>query len=386
MRTNLRAIAMAVIVMLTGCKKNVDESQGIPPDNKKNQKIKTWFENKTGAGKKAPHTVNFPDGKPVWKNAMYDPENKTLLVPVDIVFRGANDHVTMKEYLLVKEDSIGEAESAKYIVILSESKGDSYLPEILPAWDILFSKNISGDFSGSIIEYDLLYKQLVSRHYDDGKPTAYKKDKLAGKMMTVNNNAPLPECDGPETCIDWYWQTYVNGVLVYEEYLYTTCSCYNTGGGGGGGGGNNDECQTMLDAVINSTVPSGELRDVTLLEEGPATRSREYRWICLVNYGGWGLLSTERGVHKKVNNPNPSLQWQWESLAHIGIQKEGISVGGSVDYSDVIATPTLGLYNAVMNLSVRIVFSVVCSYGPAVRDKIYQCNKMFNVNAGSAAN
>jgi hypothetical protein len=49
----------------------------------------------------------------------------------------------------------------------------------------------------------------------------------------ANHSGELTENE----CVEWYWQTYVNGVLVSEVYLGTTCGPYVEEGSGGGATG-----------------------------------------------------------------------------------------------------------------------------------------------------
>lgn len=73
------------------------------------------------------------------------------------------------------------------------------------------------------------------------------KQKEKNKNDNTSNTAP------EEICIDWYWQHYENGILIWEVYLFT--ECYEVGGGGGGGsgggggGGNHGNCVVNCNEV-----------------------------------------------------------------------------------------------------------------------------------------
>ncbi len=68
----------------------------------------------------------------------------------------------------------------------------------------------------------------------------YKNNTLVSTLVkntkSTNNSKPTNQntTNTSGNCIDWYWQTYVNGVLVSEVYLYTDCGINVEEGGGGG--------------------------------------------------------------------------------------------------------------------------------------------------------
>jgi hypothetical protein len=117
-----------------------------------------------------------------------------------------------------------------------------------------------------------------------------------------------------------------------------------TGGGGHYGGGTNNcpptqsswysnapapdpcedvSCEANGDNLINGTRSASIELGETTLSETIEKRTKIYEWICLVNYGGWGLISREKGVHKKVDDPDPARQWEWETLEHVSLDKYG---------------------------------------------------------------
>lgn len=74
------------------------------------------------------------------------------------------------------------------------------------------------------------------------------------KRGSVSSNAPLPEgCVIVQ--IDWYYQIYEGGILIYEEYLFTTNEAQCEGGGGGGGDTTihlNNPCDSMNKLAANT--------------------------------------------------------------------------------------------------------------------------------------
>jgi hypothetical protein len=93
---------------------------------------------------------------------------------------------------------------------------------------------------GSFTFVNINDKILYQMDYAKGKLAAY-----AEKSSKVADN-PNKFSSGPsdqffDTCIEWYWLTFANGVLINEEYLYTDCGINVEEGGGGGGSGSGNE-------------------------------------------------------------------------------------------------------------------------------------------------
>lgn len=154
----------------------------------------------------------------------------------------------------------------------------------------------------------------------------------------------------------------------------------DTGGGSGGEGQtNNEEIENLLNAMLNSS-PASSLRGSTLSSENAEKRTKVYRWAC-VNNPTYSIISVETGVHKKVSNSNPSLQWKWESLIHSGLAMDGFVVGGTLNYSLVSATPTLGSYNAIMEVQVQLTASLTVVGIPISRSRLVPpATHAFNIN------
>ncbi len=385
-------LTCALLALLIGCKKNSSITYGTSVSNSTATKLKNMFDQTTG--KKQPNmglAVLFSSaGTPQWDQSLYYETENIYVTPVIT----GNDSKCQK-YLLSQTNGNETVTSGKYIYIYENKRGTNLLKPRPAALDLLESKSIPPSFSGSIIQYDLKGNLLSSKCYTNGAIDAAQagnlnfkfaaKDAQASKTSSeITPNFTNP-CEGVEsTCIDWYWQTYVNGELVFEEYLYTTCYCLS---GGGSSGDSGQACAALIDDMAANGSSTSSLRSISTLLQTPTTRTKEYKWICYINYGGWGLLSTDWGTH--IYAPTSSTitpDWKWQSFTHKSIAMEGFIIGGSVDYSQVTATPTLGLYNAVMNLQINIKFTLLCSFGPVIKDVIVQCNKMFNVEGGQIIN
>jgi len=188
----------------------------------------------------------------------------------------------------------------------------------------------------------------------------------------------------PIGCTDWYLLiTYYDeegNPIDYEAYfLGTTCVDCNDPeyqslcGSQGGGGGGEETCYLDTEGV-----PTSETVSITTFFEDIANgiRGKKYVWTFMTGGGEtWWFNSIDSGYHKKVGN-----EWRWLSLKHIGESKQGVSLGGSVQCKNVIATPTVGIYWAIMALNYDIEWSIICAGFPVGQSDNYGSSKAFNVN------
>ena len=118
----------------------------------------------------------------------------------------------------------------------------------------LVNNDLQG-YTGALVKRNLSGYYIYEIDINNGTPSAYK-------YMKKRNPGGRGQLTGrTESCVDWYLQTYVNGILISEVFLFTDCGLYVEEGGGGGGGGNGnpppnasaDPC-AKADSLGNATV------------------------------------------------------------------------------------------------------------------------------------
>ena len=95
-----------------------------------------------------------------------------------------------------------------------------------------------------------------------------------------------------------------------------------------------------------------------------AKRNYRYSWVFYkstlpIPYFQWYFTSTEKGVHKYVTD-----HWEFETLEHQGQARTGTVLGGTFTLNMISAIPTVGTYNAIMELNFTTTASFVCSGSP----------------------
>lgn len=254
--------ALLVWTATSGCKKEGGDNNFSDPPQSSIIKAKTWFaneNNKSGeSGRKATTaSLEFSGDNPQWNETRYFETARTLVTPVVLDNHNKSSAGKVAKFLVMQEDQEGQIEEGYYVYLLSKGAG----PQLTPA--LLSRKDIPGGFTGALIRYSIDGRLLSADHYENGEPAA-KYDKISNRQNdgTVPTQNSMPNCEPDQTsCIDWYWQTYQNGILIYEEYLYTTCHCEgtNTGGGGTGTGTsgpcglNCEQVQQLMDNISITT-------------------------------------------------------------------------------------------------------------------------------------
>ncbi|HET9057329.1 MAG TPA: hypothetical protein VFN30_10845, partial [Chitinophagaceae bacterium] len=170
------------------------------------------------------------------------------------------------------------------------------------------------------------------------------------------------------------------GYCFYEEYCGTgqcdygssqSCECqlYGIGcdsGGGGGGSGGDSECLNNCTSAFNALYTGSQVVAETISFDistiSDFTKYKNPKWRILKNLT-WSLYSQEYGVVRLVDSQ--TNKWQWESLVHGPITKEGFTPGGTVTFTQGVGTPTFtpGTQNilyAGMSLNFDVTYSPIC--------------------------
>lgn len=333
---------LATLCAITySCKKN---DTGIPlpgADKPRVEKASAWYDQQMKTMK--PATLNdaaqltLSQDKPAWDKASYFAAQHTLIVPLQTAGKESGN-VKAAGYLVLKENAAGDMENGSFYYVLQPA--GSVEVDISPA---LFSNKIEqAQFSGAIIRYSPGGSLSGSRHYNNGVPEA-KEDRLLQRTANKGNGetqnlAPLdPGCS--YLTIDWYWQTYQNGVLISEVYVFSTTEIVCEGGGGGGGG-----TQTQnIDELFERGVAAGQAVSEKVSEEtiniDATHRVKKYDWRFYKNKGIGSLeyYSREYGYQEKQTDN----RWIFTSLQHHSIWKVASTPNWDVTCNIVTATPTV---------------------------------------------
>jgi hypothetical protein len=356
---------------------------------------------------------------PIWQKAKSDKTNLYEFVEVALKY---TTKVTPMLYLQKKgqepekttDENVVKA-SFDRLIIYKNKKGaiDQRIISFVPS--LAYLERHNGDIShNSINKLDKDFEgMLVYRKWDgsflfalmlkNGK--AFKKIALdasrikfqkAAYRVEVCENYDLYECfvdceyEGdnpvPVSCGAPYQQFVCVVEVCHEEEdpdpcldpaNFNTVECGGNGGetGGGGIGGDPEEnCNNTMSSITGEEV--SENVSSSVLETMATTRKKEYQWKYLESLL-WFYVSTEEGVHKKVGT-----EWQWDTLTHKRVYREGTVIGGTLTMTINSDTPTIGIYNAGMRLNYDFKGEAVCKGSPLeyTRNNVTQYSPLWNVD------
>lgn len=139
-----------------------------------------------------------------------------------------------------------------------------------------------------------------------------------------------------------------------------------------------DDEEDCDDPSASASVSSDGL-SISTISAMSNTRTKLYQWIIYKHdYDLWRFVSTEKGVHKKVIR-NGVSEWQWESLTHVSIDRDGWYALASftVTAVDVVS---LGMYYTGIQLACTAHWSFLCKGFPVDHDWTFPTQKSWYVN------
>lgn len=346
-----------IILVIFGCKKELTTEVEIISSNALISKFQESYNQELSK-------VDLKDSKlafPVLGRAKIDWSEGIKFKAPNIYFISTNQKNNyFHKYLKVVTDKFDNIVSKSFLIIFFNKK--SKLKSVDLVFNEDFLNNKITDFSGGVIEYDLFNKYLSSKTFINGTVENKYVNKIDYKLSTSAKDSNIINTN-IVTCINWYWNTYVNGVLVESVYAFTTCNDNDAsidpeGGGSGGGGDGTDPCITTValgEAFINAVQAVDGSSQI--LGSPPTDNDNwtvPYNWS-IFTAGTWGLVSYENATLNKVHYQNYS-RWEFQSMSHISVQHTGANIGGTRTFtyinSNFNVTPT---HQTIWN---RIDFSV----------------------------
>ena len=249
-------------------------------------------------------------------NGSFDSKNKIVQISKDeqtsrtLMKINTQKPEPMVKYIILENDRKGTAIASSYMLSKEEIKSDDDL------------------FKFSINSYDVIYNDpsLSKANQDAGKDKTIKVGmKHNGEPIDLSTANLLPSCaEGEGFCIDWYWQTWVNGELIDETPLYTTCNC-GGGGGGGTGPGNGlpltpeEQCSNAMNSINGSSIV--QILESSSIPIDEFSKQMNWRTRIYNSSAGFSLESNDQGTAKKASS---GFKWLFSSFNHNSITQNGI--------------------------------------------------------------
>jgi hypothetical protein len=349
---SFKKLAAAAMLLLAayGCKRETLTEQNVSTaTNTPIHKVQQWLKNQPSplslSGRKV--GTALPPNNLQWQKIKYSTSSGTYTIPAALAGEKKSNSFAQLSFV-AKQNAQGGISSGQYMLVLPNHKKMGADAAVGYNYTLLAAPRPDAPpkgFSGAILYYSTAGLLTGSQVYDGGQLLPNATANLAARDGADGNpdpNTVILNCDGPRFCIDWYWQTYVNGVLTSELYLETTCSCTPEGaggGGGGGGGGVNDGgevvsgvCSSICanSAALASDVVGQEESNVSV-SSGAASNPnlqgviKKPKTLTLNFYKlsfFWGYYAhcsaIYTGVVYKLDKNDPN--WKWESLRYVGAE------------------------------------------------------------------
>jgi hypothetical protein len=351
-------VAAALLPLALGCKRESLNEQNTSPTSTPTHKVQQWLNGQSApkgtAASRVPGST-MPKNALQWGQATFNKNSATHFIPASLA-QEAPGNPYARAGLVATEDAQGQVTAGHYMVVVPnrQKMGDAAAKyyNLARLYQPQPQEQPTG-FSGAVLYYNTAGLPTASRVYNNGQPQQGTTAALAAKPQPAGSDANKVQrnCDGPgsEGCIDWYYQTFVNGTLVYEEYLFTTCCGGISGGGSGNGITDNGACATTCNnaATLASEVTGGALNTYSVssgaelapnalgIIRKPKTLTINYYKLSFF----WGYYAhcsaIYTGVVYKLNKDD--LNWKWESLRYDGT---GITDGTIPPCTEVVPTVT----------------------------------------------
>lgn len=375
-------VAALLLALALGCKREalMDKSPHALANDATVNKVQQWLKAQPQPQRNTSGKVRttLPNLTLQWQSAKFDAATATHWVPATATNKKETGSKP-NTYLVVTENEQGQITSGKYITVLSNAKkmGKGAAAAIMAHTPtVLLAPHKPRDFSGALLYYNAQGLFTGSEVYEAGQLQPNATANLAARDEAEGDPDPnyvIQECGGAagtSPCIEWFWQTYVNGVLVSEDYINTTCC-----GGSSGGGSGNDNALSECQASFNNFVAQGAaVNGAPTVINGTQTATKwpkTYKWM-IYDAVTWFLTSYEKAVWKKVYYPSSGQSlWEFESFVHDKVENEGTSIGGTRSFS-VIGTPEPNMqkYSTYLRIDYKVKHTPLCSLLPGVDEVI----------------
>jgi hypothetical protein len=396
----LPVILLLSVVIYTGCKK--DDSPKSFIDKEITQKVTAWLNTqKIASQPNKSKNIDLLLNNLDFNKASYEQTNtgdQILIIPVmeDLKVKKEIDVKSAVDLVLTFDNQKNIAKGNIVIYTLGNGARSN-----IPAntFHSIYS-GLSPGCNGLFKFLSVTGRSIYQLEYKDKKLSSVGIVKPKLKDGTRENGT-----SGISSfqCYDWYLilTFWVDGIAVGQSatYLGTTCeggggcdnSIYETicpdGGSGGGGGGGDAPANCEIPDMTAGVESVSEQISSHVTDINGITKNKNPEWKILKALT-WSLVSHEIGTIEHVNYPVD--RWEWRTLTHGSISFTGLSVGGTISYSQGVGTTsftpgTPNVLYAGMSLSFTVTYSAVCNC-PGVNTFLppitvpYTANQLWDAN------
>lgn len=352
--------------------------------------LEEWFNSTFKKSKEWTQNADNSNKTLDWSNGMSQKKDSLEVFEFPLMENNATISVPQSKPLTNRETQKILEGTISRIAIIKTNTNEMLVRKLyyVPDYEYLLSKGydisdvmigkINDDFTGLLITKNWNDNVLSCHKVKNGKieemlvqynENATRSNFLNGIKMnnyaTAKTSGLSDEQNLDEVVvINSYHATITYIYLPSQPYFPSTASStYDPYGMGGGTSGNSSsgssnnytECINSLNTITERYRPASQLTSSTTISEGNSSRRKNYEWMVFTG-PSYKIYSSDTGVHKKVVNSNPALQWEWVSLTHNSIYKTGYISGYDITTSTNYAQSTIGKYTSSMEVNFNVKF------------------------------
>lgn len=229
-----RLIFCLYVLFFAACRK--ETSAPIPERQETDTKITEWLDSQKSIDDSAKNSKILRlkeslEFSKLWIENIKAGENFIIIPASNAIKSTLVKDQNSKCYLVLMLDLSGKIRNGN---VVQYASGNGPAENIPVGLFNKFYNNQAITTNFRITYLNLVGRPLFEFNYQKGKIKEYS---VANKKAMANESGK-----SQEVCLEYYWNTYVNGILVSSEYLGTFCAPEveeggGSGGGSGGGGG-----------------------------------------------------------------------------------------------------------------------------------------------------
>lgn len=160
-------------------------------------------------------------------------------------------------------------------------------------------------YTGKLTKRNLSGYYIFEMEIQNGEAEAFRY------MKKKNTGGKFFKDALTENCVDWYWQTYVNGILVSEVFLFTDCGQEVEEGGSGNGGNGIPPADSTLNPCYHASKLEGDSAFNSQLSFLHTLTGLNYENGYVIGKDGAGQ-TVYQPIQGNVNQPSlPNLNFQF---------------------------------------------------------------------------
>ncbi len=327
MKTILLAATMALL--LVSCKKNDALIPGNQVADNTATKVTDWLDlqvNRTSSADSKERMKNLKQHL-VLDQLHYEDlrkGEKLIIVPIDNSFvPGSNKNENPINCLMLVETTEGTIRKGNIV---------QYIP-VVRTTENKIPANAFHEFftSQNLADAKFTFLTLTNKFMYEME---YKDQTLSKHRTLYDKNKKEPSLTKEETCIDWYLQTFENGILVSEVYVYTTCGPYVEDGSGSGVGGGENPTGTVVKTQATWAV-AANVSGFWILWS-----TEEFTGVKVPGEIGGGHFTSVTHSFDAISNflPNYAYIWQrWGSTQSFTVVDATVSIFGQVISPELVS-------------------------------------------------